>query len=141
MKKIRLSSTNIVDAMGAANMALINGQIIRRMYVPDSLGYILLLALNQATGGHSGTIAFGRALGHMGSSYSFHVGNYATTTKTKWSDSGAVFYSVKKSGIEYVAVRKDSSIVLVQLITFYGAANSAFEYASEASLTDIVQIP
>ena len=121
MKKVKLSSTDIINVMGASNATLIRRQTIKSLTVPDSAGYILLLALNQPTGGHSGIIAFGRAYGHMGSSYTFHIGNYVTTIKTKWPNSGVAFYSVKKNGVEYIAVKKDAANVLVQLITFYGS--------------------
>lgn len=140
MKKIKLSTSNIINLIGQANVDLIKGLTIKLRSVPSDGGFILLLSLDKPTGGHSGILAFGRASGHMGSSFSFHVGNYSTTMKTTWSNSTVKFYSVKKNGIEYIAVYKDAAIIDVQLLTFYSTTNSVLEYASQTALTDVVEI-
>lgn len=140
MKKKKLSTSNIIDLIGQANVGLIKGLTVKTKEVLSPEGYILLLSLDKGTGGHSGILSFGRDLGHMGSSYSFHVGNYATTMKTKWSNNTIKFFSVKKGGVEYIAVNKAEQIIIVQLLTFYSTTNSVFEYVLKTSLTDIVEI-
>lgn len=140
MKKKKLSELDLISIIGERN---IRGAVIKTLPLTSGIDEHVLLCLpsGPSMGYHSGIISMMKVSYDISEIGIFSIHTEASGFKVSSTNTKFKFYSVKKGGIEYVAIRKTNTAMggSVQVLSMHQNI-SFFEVAKVSDLTDITLI-